>query len=362
MRKLRSVMMKIASAAAMAIAAAVPVSAKTYVYVSAAQDGVIDAFEMDAAGALTPLGKTAAGKLVMPMAVDPARRHLYAVVRSEPFRVLSYDIDAASGALRQKADAPLPDSMAYASTDRTGRFLFTASYDGSRIAISAIKDGLVEQGAIQVLPTGEKAHSIRIDPGNRFLYVTNLGSDQILQFGFDAASGKLTPLDPALVKTKPGNGPRHIEFSPDGRFVYVISELSGNIIQFGRDPDRGTLTELSTTLTVPASDEQRRIWSSDIAITPDGRFMYTSERTSSTISLLTLAAASGKPSLVDAYPTETQPRGIRIDPTGKFLLVAGEKSERLSVYRIDPDKGTLRLIGRQPVGRAANWIEIVDLP
>src|SRR5262249_49732614 len=102
---------------------------RTFAYVSNAQDGTIDANVMDAnSGALTPIGETDAGKMVMPMAVSPNKKTLYAVIRSQPLRVLSYAIDPATGKLTQKASAPLPDSMPYVSTDRTGRFLFTASY------------------------------------------------------------------------------------------------------------------------------------------------------------------------------------------------------------------------------------------
>jgi 6-phosphogluconolactonase len=113
--------------------------AKTFVYVSNAQDGNIDAFVMDTGtGALTPVGKAEAAKLVMPMAVSPNKKYLYAVIRSQPTRVLTYAIDPATGALAQKASAPLPDSMPYVSTDHTGRFLFTASYGGDKIAVSPI--------------------------------------------------------------------------------------------------------------------------------------------------------------------------------------------------------------------------------
>ena len=100
---------------------------ETFVYVSAAEDGDIFSYQMNKAGVLTPLGKTKAGKLVMPMAVSRNKQFLYAIVRSEPLSVLTYAIDPKTGALSQKATAPLPDSMAYVSTDATGRFLFTAS-------------------------------------------------------------------------------------------------------------------------------------------------------------------------------------------------------------------------------------------
>jgi 6-phosphogluconolactonase len=153
-------------------------TAATFVYVSNADDATIDAYAMDVStGALTSIGKAEAGKTVMPMAVAPDKKFLYAVVRSQPTRVLTYAIDGNTGALTQKATAPLPDSMAYVSTDRSGRFLFTASYGGDKIAVSPIgPDGLVTAEAIQVLPTGRNAHSILADRTNHFVYSANLGA------------------------------------------------------------------------------------------------------------------------------------------------------------------------------------------
>ena len=108
-------------------------AAATFVYVSDADDATIDAYVMDTkTGALTSIGKAEAGKTVMPMAVAPNKKFLYAVVRSQPMRVLTYAIDSKTGALTQKATAPLPDSMPYVSTDRSGRFLLTASYRGDK--------------------------------------------------------------------------------------------------------------------------------------------------------------------------------------------------------------------------------------
>src|ERR1700681_2914622 len=152
--------------------------AKTFVYVSNAQDGNIDAYVMDtSSGALTPIGKAEAAKLVMPMTVSPNTKHLYAVVRSQPPRVLTYAIDPVTGALAQKASAPLPDSMPYVSTDYTGRYLFTASYGGDKLAVSPIgENGLVEAEAIQVIPTGRNAHSILPTGTKNFFMGPTLGA------------------------------------------------------------------------------------------------------------------------------------------------------------------------------------------
>jgi 6-phosphogluconolactonase len=377
-----------ALAALLAIGAPSMSAAATFVYVSAAEDATIDAYAMDAkTGALHSIGKAEAGKLVMPMAVSPNKKFLYAVVRSQPTRVLTYAIDGKTGALTQKATAPLPDSMPYVSTDRSGRFLFTASYGGDKIAVSPIgADGLVTAEAIQVLPTGRNAHSILVDRTNRFAYSANLGANQVLQFSFDAKTGKLTPLDPPAVKPEPGHGPRHLAFSRDNKFLYVLNELSGHVTQYAIDGTKGTLKLIDSVpsvppelgmkwgqpqapvgaapappATAPKPDEKPAIWAADLRLTPNGKFLYTTERNADKIALFTVAARTGKLTYVTNFATERQPRGINIDPSGRYLVASGEKSDRVSVYRIDQSSGKLGEPVRYPVGKGANWIEIVEV-
>jgi 6-phosphogluconolactonase len=387
MKTLRSGARSLALALLFAIGAISICAAKTFVYVSNAQDGNIDAYTMDTStGALTPIGKAEASKLVMPMTVSPNEKHLYAVVRSPPPRVLTYAIDSATGALTQKASAPLPDSMPYVSTDRTGRWLFTASYGGDKLAVSPIgENGLVEAEAIQVIPTGRNAHSMLVDRSNKFVYAALLGANQVLQFTFDSKTGKLTPNDPPAVSPAPGHGPRHMAFSQNDKYLYVLNELSGHVTQYAIDSGKGTLTLVDSISSVPAEaglawgapqapvgaaatlaaappkDEKPKVWAADIQITPNGKFLYSTERTTNKIALFTVAPDTGKLAYVANFATEAQPRGIRIDPSGQYLVASGEKSDRLSVYKIDQSTGELGEPSRYPVGNGANWVEIVDV-
>jgi 6-phosphogluconolactonase len=296
---------------------------------------------------------------------------------------LTYAIDPATGALTQKASAPLPDSMPYVSTDRTGRFLFTASYGGDKVAVSPISEnGLVEAEAIQVIPTGRNAHSILPDRGNKFVYAATLGANQVLQFVFDSKTGKLTPNEPAAVSPESGHGPRHMAFSPDNKYLYVLNELSGHVTQYAIDAGKGTLTLVDSISSVPAEaglvwgvpqapvgsttastpkDDRPKVWAADIQITPNGKFLYSTERTTNKVALFTVAPGTGKLAYVANYATEAQPRGIRIDPTGQYLVASGEKSDRLSVYKIDQSTGKLGEPSRYPTGNGANWVEIVDV-
>ena len=362
--------------------------AKTFVYVSNAQDGNIDAYIMDTrTGALTPIGKAEAAKLVMPMTVSPSKKYLYAVIRSQPTRVLTYAIDPATGALTQKASAPLPDSMPYVSTDHTGRYLFTASYGGDKLAVSPIgENGLAEAEAIQVIATGRNAHAILPDRSNKFVYATTLGANQVLQFIFDSNTGKLTANEPAAVSPEAGHGPRHMAFSPDNKNLYVLNELSGHVTQYAVDTGKGTLTLVESISSVPGEaglvwgapqapvgaapapaaaaapkDDKPKVWAADIQITPNGKFLYSTERTTNKIALFTVTAETGKLACVTNFATEAQPRGIKIDPSGQYLVASGEKSDRLSVYKIDQSTGKLGEPSRYPVGTGANWVEIVDV-
>jgi 6-phosphogluconolactonase len=358
--------------------------ANSAVYVANAEDGDIGIYSLDAgSGALTPRGKAEAGKLVMGLAVNPKRQVLYALVRSQPYRVISYAIDRKSGALARKAEAPLPENMVYISTDRSGRFLFSASYAADKVAVSAIgADGLITAAPHQVLPTGRNAHCVRADGSNRFVFVTNLGDGQILQYRFDGTTGLLSENAPAQIKVPAGNGPRHGVFSPDNRFFYVLHELTGTVGQFALDAAKGTLSEVGYVGGVPAEtglqpgvarapvaagapppapDPVARIWAADLHMTPDGRFLYASERTGSSIALLRVGKGDGRLSYVGNFATETQPRGFAIDPSGRYLVAGGEKSDRLSLFRIDPKDGRLWLTGRVESGKGANWVEIVEL-
>src|ERR1700755_3539158 len=142
----------------------------------------------------------------MPMAVSPDRRFLYAAARSKPFTVHVYSIDRGTGALAPLSTAPLAESFPYISLDKTGRYLFGASYGANLISVNAVKpDGSVGPEPLQVIPVGRNAHSIRIDASNKLVFVRTLGSNEVFQFTFDAKKGKLASNTPAVfLMKKPG--------------------------------------------------------------------------------------------------------------------------------------------------------------
>ncbi len=365
---------------AMSALASTSALAATFVYVSNAEDGEIGAYAMQADGALAPLARVQAAKVVMPMAVSPDRRLLYAASRSKPFTVHVYSIDSGSGALKPLSTAPLAESFPYISLDRTGRFLFGASYGGHLVSVNAVGgDGRVAAEPLQVIPVGRNAHSILVDASNRFVYVPNLGTDQIFQFVFDAKSGRLASNTPAVAQMKQGTGPRHFIFSSDNRFVYLLSELVATVTTLSLDGKTGLLTEVSSASALPPDSKlqpgaprggvgvpgvaprnvENDIWAADLHLTPNGKFLYASERTSNTLAAFSVDAASGKLTYLSSTPTEKQPRGFAIDPKGRYLVASGEKSETISVYAIE-GSGALKLLQKYPTGKGSNWVEIVS--
>jgi 6-phosphogluconolactonase len=331
-------------------------------YVANADSRDISVLKLDRnTGALQVVQTLDVGGTVMPLALSPGKRVLYAALRSEPFSVASFAVDARTGTLTRIGTAPLPDSMANIVTDRTGRWLFAASYGGHKMSVSPIGADGVAGPAVTVLPTGKNAHAAIIDPANRNLFVTNLGSDQVLQFSFDAASGKLTPNNPPAFATRAGAGPRHLVLHPGGRHAYLLHELDATVDLLAYDAQHGTLSLLKTWNTLPAGFAGKP-WAADLHLTPDGRFLYTSERNSNTLAMWAVDAASGELKLIGHQPTEKQPRGFQIDPSGTWLLAVGQLSNGVTAYRIDKASGKLAPQPSMQLGKNPNWVEIIDLP
>jgi len=356
-----------------------PAFAATFVYVSNADDGTIGIYTLQADGSLKPGDRVEAAKVVMPMAVSPDKRFLIAAVRSKPYEAYTYAIDRKTGALTLAGKGPLAESYPYITIDNTGRFLLGASYGANQVGVNPIgKDGKVGS-PIQVIPTARNAHSIRTDNTNRYVFVPHLGTDQIFQFVFDGKSGKLTANTPPIVQMKQGTGPRHIIVSKDNKFLYLLNELTATVTTLALDPKTGTLKETDSASALPGDTKlgpgqprgavgapgqaprntDNDIWASDLHLTPNGKFLYAAERTSSSLGGFKVDGATGKLTFVGSTPTEKQPRGFAIDPAGRFVVVSGEKSDTLSTYAIDGETGALKAIGKYPTGKGANWVEIV---
>jgi len=339
-------------------------NAATFVYVGNSDSQEVTVLELKSSGELTPIETQAVpgpakpgGSL--PLAVSPDKKRLYVGLRNEPYSAVTYTIDAKSGKLKLVGPGPLADSMAYIVTDRSGKFLLSASYTGNRVTVNPIgADGIV-QPMQQSVATQPNAHCIMPDPTNHYVLHTSLGGDLVYQEKFDAKTGKLTPNDPPSVSVKAKAGARHLVFSPNRKFVYLVDELDASIYVFPWDAKTGTLKkEVQVTTALPKGFDGKP-WAADIHLTPDGKYLYASERTSSTLAAFSVDPKTGMLTPIDSFPTEKQPRAFSIDPTSHYLLSVGELSNSMTTYAIDNKSGKLTKLKEYPMGKKPNWVEIV---
>ncbi|MCF9019466.1 lactonase family protein [Pseudomonas viridiflava] len=368
-------------AAAVGCSFGLPVQASTFAYISSPADGLISQYQLDdASGALSLVEQTKAGDQVNPMALSPDGKALFAALRAKPYQVVSFSIEPVTGHLKPLAQAPLAESLAYLSTDRSGCFLMGASYGADLLSVQPIDTQHRPSDSIQTYKTGMHAHSVRTDPSNRFAYAGNLGVDRVLQYRLEPKDGKLVPIGEGYVTVPENTGPRHLAFAPNGKFLYVVGEMSGTVTAFSIDDKTGGLKQVNQANGIPArlklapgqardarnndlkDDPTPRIWAADVRISPDGKWLFTSERTSSSVSVFKVDPATGKVTFVENYPVEEkQPRNIAVAPNGRWLLVTGEKAEKVGSYSIAAD-GALKRVSEAPSGKGALWIEMLSQP
>lgn len=335
----------------------------TMVYVSCAEPREILRFAMDReSGALRRIDVTYVpgielpSNTSMPLAISPDRRVLHAALRQPPYPCVGFAIDPHDGGLTLLGSANLPHQACYLTIDRMGKHLLAASYQGALLASHKLDArGVITAPPTQVVPTPPAAHSVIQDAAGRFVYAASLGGDVIMRFRFDPGSGLLDDMQTAAMPK--GAGPRHLHLSPDGWMLYALCELDATIGAFAVASDTGLLERRQILRTQPEGFAAK---AADLHLTPDGRFLYASERSTSTLTACRVAR-DGSLAVIGAFDTETFPRGFAIDPRGHFLLAVGQQSHHLSAYRIEAT-GHLTMLARHETPRNPNWIEIVDLP
>jgi 6-phosphogluconolactonase len=336
-------------------------------YTGAKSQGIYVSRLDAASGALSPPELAAETASPSFLAVHPRGGWLYSVGEVNTFggkpggSVSAFAIDRATGrltALNQQSSGGA--GPAHLIVDRSGRDVLVANYGGGSVAVLPIeKDGrlkpasaFVQHSGASVNPQRQKgphAHSINVDPQNRFAYVADLGLDKILVYRFDAKRGSLAASDPPFAAVQPGAGPRHFAFDPRGRFAYVINEIDLTVTAFRHDGRRGTLNPLQTVSTLPEGVPKLPAYSTaEVQVHPSGRFLYGSNRGHDSITVFAVDGKSGKLTYVQNEPTQgNTPRGFGIDPTGTYLLAGNQRSDSVVVFRIDRETGRLTPTGHK---------------
>jgi 6-phosphogluconolactonase len=314
-------------------------------------------------GDLEPIGLAA--EVINPswVTIHPNRKNLYAVTElgnngKENGAVTGFAIDRQTGALTKlNSVSSVGGGPCHLVVDKTGSTLLVANYGaGSVAAIPVAADGhlgeppvLIQHKGSSVDPRrqgGPHAHGVFLSADNRFLFVPDLGLDQVMQYRLDPAKSSISPNDPPFAKVPPGSGPRHFAFHPKGKYAYTVNEMKSTVTAFSYDPARGALTEIQTISTLP-KDFTGVDNSAEIEVDAKGRFLYASNRGHDSIAVFAIAN-NGRLAPVEIVPTQGKaPRSFKIDPTGTYLFAANQETGTIVQFRIDPKTGRLTATGKK---------------
>jgi 6-phosphogluconolactonase len=313
-----------------------------YVYVSG-YSATISRYTLDVnAGTLTARGTTTATGQLSFLAIDAVRRHLYAVDEQNS-KVLAFTIDATNGALTHVGTDPGSGGTgpAHLAVDGTGAHVLTANYGSGDVAVLAVQsNGSVGMPTAVSPKPGLNAHQVVLDAAGAHAWVPCLGSDYVAQYGYDAATGKLTVSSSPTVGTPAGSGPRHLALHPNGKWAYLIAEKTSTITAYTIDAN-GHLTVLQQPTTTRAAGAMVSNTGAEVAVHPSGKFVYASNRGDDDIAVF-MVGTDGKVVLVANTKTGGQtPRMFAVDPTGRWLLVGNQGSNEVRVFAINGTTGML---------------------
>ena len=314
-----------------------------------------------AKGELSVIDSFAGAKGPSYLAFSPDRKNLYSINRDRLDTALNHNSVSSFTINKENHQLVFLNSQSsegagpcHLYCSNKGRFLFTANYNSGDVAAFPLGDTGEIQPASSVVQSsgtgpvenrqdGPHTHFVSLDPKENYLLSPDLGSDKVLIYEFDHEAGVLTPnpVQPFL-KLAPGTGPRHLVFHPSGEFVYVVNELNSTVTACRYNEDNGTLTRLNTVSTVPETHQGSK-YPAAIRIHPNGNYVYASTRgDKSSIAVFQVDMEGECYRIQVMQDVSAWPRDFNIDPSGKYLLAAGERSDKIELYHIDIETGMLK--------------------
>jgi 6-phosphogluconolactonase len=308
------------------------------------------------------------------LSLDPSGHHLYAANEVADFAgkngsVSAYAVNRSNGDLKLLNTVSSGGAgPAHLSVDASGKYVFVANYAAGNVAVLPIlATGALGQAAYVHQDTGfvgptipssgppgsfafsghdkPHAHMIHADPSNRFVVQTDLGQDRIYVSALDSATGKLSPASKPFVSLPAGDGPRHFTFHRNGRWFYSLQEEASTVAFFHFDPATGSLQPQQTISTLPAGF-QGTSFTSEILLSPDGRFLYAANRLHDTIAIFSLDQEGRLHYVGETSTMGDYPRHIQMDPSGTFLYACNQRSDSIASFRVDQKTGKLTFTGQ----------------
>ncbi len=312
------------------------------------------------------------------LAVEPQGRCLYAVSEIHAFDgqpggvVSAFGINPTTGELtylnRQPSGGAEPCHL---SVDATGKYVLVANYTGGSVAVFPIRENgelgeicdLVHHEGSSVneeRQTSPHPHSVMIDPTNRYVFVPDLGIDNVMIYKLDLVNGKLIPNAQASVQVQAGAGPRHFDFHPNLRYAYLINELDCTLTAFAYEESSGSLKEIQTVSTLP-DDFEGVSHCADVHVHPSGKFVYGSNRGHDSIAMFRIAEETGTLTYLGCESTQGKtPRNFALDSEGGFLYAANHDSDNIVTFQIDEETGRLISTGVVANAPTASCLKIIS--
>ncbi len=314
-----------------------------------------------ATGKLDYLSKTKGVDNPTYATVDSTGQYLYAVCEFEGGReniCSAFRINRETGELTLINQQPtFGQASCYVTIDHSGRYVLVANYASGKTALMLPirADGGLEAASDTVTHTGSSVnkerqegphgHCILPDPKNQYVFVADLGIDQLVRYKLDVEGGKLIPSAEGNVQIEAGSGPRHFVFHPNGAYLYVLSELLATVTVLSYDAATGKTVTLQTISNLPDGFDGQK-WAAAIRITADGRFLYASNRGHDSIGMFAVDGQTGKLTALGFQSTGGKvPRDFNIDPTGQWLLAANQATDTIVSFRINQSTGVLEDVG-----------------
>jgi 6-phosphogluconolactonase len=308
------------------------------------------------------------------LAVSPDEKFVYAVSEIGEGTVHAYSLDKSVGALTSlNTQSSGGADPCHVSVDKTGKWVLVGNYSGGNLSVLPVEaSGSLGKATLTINHEGKgpnagrqekpHVHSVNIAPDNRDIFVPDLGIDKIMTYSLDAKNGKLLEGKPAFTKVADGSGPRHFTIHPNGKFAYVIQELSSTVTVFNYVSGKLSPIQTITTLAKDFKDKNKS-FCADIHISPDGKFLYGSNRyvdagnkngvfaptnTTDTIVMYSIDPKTGKLTYIGNEPVLGKiPRNFMITPNGKFVLVANQETDNIVIFSRDTKTGKLSPTGKQ---------------
>ena len=293
------------------------------------------------------------------LAVSKDKKNVYSVSEGGQGKgVNAFSFDVATGKLTFLNNGSAGgNGPCYISVDDNKQWVFAGNYGGGSLSATKLnKDGSLAAETQVIQHEGSSVnksrqdkphvHAVVLSPDNRFLLVPDLGTDKVNVYALKAGDAKpLTPASPAFTTASPGGGPRHLTFHPNGKHAYLVLEIEGAVAAF--DYKNGALTAKQT-ISMLAPEFKGKVGAADIHISPDGKFLYASNRGEANEIVIYAIDKNGTLSYAGRQGSGVNtPRNFVIDPTGNFLLVGNQNGNDIAIFKRDNNTGLLTPTGKK---------------